>query len=114
MALDAGPQSFSARSLLLPPILGAPWLVAGLDFLLEHLLDASQRLPGSLFVLDQGKAHVLVSVFPKADTWADRDLGFCQELLGKLERAHGFVSFRDQGPSEHRRLGHRYLPAQLI
>jgi hypothetical protein len=52
--------------------------------LLEHLLDAPEGLPGSLFVLDQGKADVLVSVFPEADTRADRNLGLCQELLGKF------------------------------
>ena len=39
-----------------------------LALLLEHLLDAPQRLPGSFFVLNQGKAHVLIPVFPKADT----------------------------------------------
>src|SRR5450631_436776 len=83
-------------------------------FLLEHLLDASQCLPGSLFVLDKGKTHVLVSVFPEADTWADRYLSLGQQLLGKLERAHGFVPFWDRGPHEHGRFGHRHLPVQLV
>ena len=114
MALDAGPQSFSARLLILPQSLWCPGLVADLDFLLEHLFDTPEGLPGSLLVLDQGKAHVLVSVFPKAYAWADRDLGLGQELLGKLERAHSFVPFRDRGPNEHGRFGHRHLPAQLV
>ena len=44
--------------------------------LLEHLLDAAQRLPGSLFVLDQREANVFVSVLTEADSRADRNLGF--------------------------------------
>ena len=72
MARGAGPHSFSAIPLI-DPQAWAPYLacfsrdmdtqgwwkgkrhsgfVEGLEFLLEHLLDASQGLPGSLFVLN--------------------------------------------------------------
>src|ERR1700688_2883828 len=83
-------------------------------FLLEHLLDAPERLPGSFFVLYQGKAHVLISVLTKADTRTHRNLCLGEERFRKFERAHGFVSIGYRCPDEHRRLRHGYWPTQLI
>ena len=47
----------------------------------EHLLDAAQRLPRPLFVLNQREAHVAVAVFAEADARRHSDLGLGQQQL---------------------------------
>ena len=55
--------------------------------MLEHAADAPNCLPGALFVLDQGEAHVAVAVVAEADAGADGDLRLAQQLLGEFQRA---------------------------
>src|SRR5262249_8739694 len=74
----------------------------------ERLLDAADRLPGPVLVLDEGEAHVVITVLAEPDAGRHGHLGLAQAELRELERAHRLVLVRDLGPDEHGglRLGH--------
>src|SRR5688572_10545406 len=77
-------------------------------------LEAPERLPDPLLVLDEGEADVPLSVLAEADAGRDRDSGLLDEQLAELQRAELPERVGDGRPHEHRalRLGHR--PADLV
>src|SRR2546426_8697857 len=80
----------------------------------ERLLDAANRLPRAVLVLDETEADVLVAVLAKPDARRHRDLGLVQEQLGEFQRSHGAVRVRDAGPDEHGRQGFFDLPSDTV
>src|SRR5712692_115049 len=77
-------------------------------------LQAPQGLLDALLVLDQGEAHVALAVLPEADAGGDCHLALLDEHLGELERAHGAEGVGNRRPDEHRALGFRHGPAELV
>src|SRR5690606_41937596 len=71
----------------------------------EHRLDATHCLADAILILDQGEAHMVVTIVAKADPRRDRHLGFSQQLLGELQRAQVSIRFRNLRPDIHRGLG---------
>src|SRR5262249_49860167 len=77
----------------------------------ERLADAAHRLPGSVLVLDEREAHVLVPVLAEADARRHRHLSLREQELRGLERTHGAEGLGNTAPDEHRRLRLGDLPA---
>src|SRR5262245_44779265 len=80
----------------------------------EGLLDAADRLPRPVLVLDEREAHELIAALAEADPRRHRHLGLVQQELRELERAHRLVLAGDLGPHEHRRLRLAHVPAGAL
>src|SRR5437870_7834920 len=80
----------------------------------ERLLEAANRLPRTVFVLDETEADVLVAVLAEPDARRHGDLRLVQEQLGEFQRSHGAECVRDAGPDEHSRQGLFDLPADAV
>src|SRR5215472_341969 len=79
-----------------------------------NVLEAAERLLDALLVLDEGEAHVAVSVLAEADARRHRDLGLLNAELRELQGAHGAECLGNRRPHEHRALRLRHLPAELV
>src|SRR5207249_3785707 len=79
-----------------------------------ELLEAAQRLPDPLLVLDQREAHVPFAVLAEADAGRDGDLGLLHAELGELQRAEPAERLGDGRPHEHRPLGLVDRPSDLV
>ena len=55
-----------------------------------------------------------VAVVAKANPRRDTDLRFVKQFLGKFQRAHGSIRFRDFRPDIHRSLRHFDHPARFM
>src|SRR5689334_3089138 len=78
------------------------------------VLEAAQRLPDPLLVLDEREANVAVAVLAESDARRDGHLRFLDAELGELQRAHGAERLGDRGPHEHRPPGLGDIPAELV
>src|ERR1700719_4184496 len=79
----------------------------------EKGFDVACRLTQALPVLDQGDTDEPVPVFAKADTRRYRHIGLFEQQLREREAANRAEGRRDRRPSEHCRVGCRYLPPGL-
>src|SRR5262245_42069891 len=80
----------------------------------ERLLDAADRLPRPVVVLDEGEAHVGIAVLAEPAPGRHGHLRLAQEELRELERAHRLVLVRDLGPDEHGGLGFGHVPPRAV
>src|SRR6266571_5268075 len=80
----------------------------------SQVLEAPQRLANPLLVLDEGEAHVALTVLAEADARRDGHLRVLDEELGEFERAHRAEGLGDRRPHEHRPLGLGDRPAHLV
>src|SRR5205809_6527499 len=79
-----------------------------------EVLEPAERLLDPLLVLDQRESHVALAVLTEPDARRDGHLRVLNEQLGELERAHHAERLGDRRPDEHRALGLRHRPAELV
>src|SRR4029453_6850235 len=67
----------------------------------KGLLDAADRLPRPVLVLDEREAHELIAVLAEPDPRRHRHLGLVEQELAEFERAHRLLIVRDLPPDGH-------------
>src|SRR5439155_21723 len=75
---------------------------------------AAEGLFDPLLVLDEREPHVALAVLAEPDARRDGHPRFLDEHLGELERAERAERLGDRRPDEHRALGLRHGPAELV
>src|SRR2546422_6946382 len=79
-----------------------------------ELLEPAERLFDPLLVLDEREPHVALAVLAEPDARRDGHPRFLDEHVGELERAQRAERLGDWRPDEHRALGLRHRPAELV
>src|SRR5262245_42525199 len=67
-----------------------------------------------MLVLDQSETHMRIAVLAEAYARRDRYLGFLEQILAELHRAHFFRRLGNLGPDEHGALWALNMPAGAI